>query len=156
VIHVESAEEMLSACVLALPADIAVCAAAVSDWRVESILGTKIKKASGAVPPDLKLIENPDILKTISKFGNKRPRLVIGFSAETDDVVSNAVSKRERKQCDWIVANDVSPNTGIFNGDANQVHLITSDGVEDWPKMTKLAVGQKLGKRIVAHFGKKI
>ena len=156
VIHVESAKEMLSACEAALPADIAVCAAAVSDWRVESILGSKIKKASGAPPPDLKLVENADILSTLSNLKGKRPRLVIGFSAETDDVVANAVLKRKQKQCDWIIANDVSPDTDVFDGDTNQVHLITSGGVEDWPKMTKLAVGQKLGKRIAAHFGKKV
>ena len=156
VIHVESAQEMLSACEKALPADIAVCTAAVSDWRVESIVESKIKKSASDGPPDLKLIENSDILAAISKFGKNRPRLVIGFSAETNDVISNAISKRERKQCDWIIANDVSPNTGIFNGDTNQVHLITSDGIENWPKMTKQAVGQKLGKRIVAHFGKKL
>jgi phosphopantothenoylcysteine decarboxylase/phosphopantothenate--cysteine ligase len=153
VIHVETAQEMLLACEAALPADIAVCAAAVSDWRVENKIESKMKKAAGTAPPDLKLTENPDILATISKFGNKRPRLVIGFSAETNDIVSNAVSKRGRKQCDWIIANDVSPSTGVFNGDTNQVHLITPDGVEDWPEMTKLAVGHKLGKRIVAHFG---
>ena len=153
VIRVESAGEMLSACEASLPADIAICAAAVSDWRVESKARSKIRKAASATPPNLKLIENPDILATISKLRNKRPSLVIGFSAETDDVISNATSKREHKQCDWIIANDVSPSTGIFNGDTNQIHLITSDGVEDWPKMTKLAVGQKLGKRIVAHFG---
>jgi phosphopantothenoylcysteine decarboxylase/phosphopantothenate--cysteine ligase len=156
VIRVESAGEMLSACEASLPADIAICAAAVSDWRVESKAGSKIRKAASAAPPNLKLIENPDILATISKLRNKRPSLVIGFSAETDDVISNATSKREHKQCDWIIANDVSPSTGIFNGDTNQIHLITSDGVEDWPKMTKLAVGQKLGKRIVAHFGEKL
>ena len=156
VIRVESAGEMLSACEASLPADIAICAAAVSDWRVESKARSKIRKAASATPPNLKLIENPDILATISKLRNKRPSLVIGFSAETDDVISNATSKREHKQCDWIIANDVSPSTGIFNGDTNQIHLITSDGVEDWPKMTKLAVGQKLGKRIVAHFGEKL
>jgi phosphopantothenoylcysteine decarboxylase/phosphopantothenate--cysteine ligase len=156
VIRVESAEEMLYACEASLPADIAICAAAVSDWRVESKAGSKIKKAASATPPKLKLIENPDILATISKLRNKRPGLVIGFSAETDDVISNAASKRKHKQCDWIIANDVSPSTGIFNGDTNQIHLITSDGVEEWPKMTKLAVGQKLGKRIVAHFGEKL
>jgi phosphopantothenoylcysteine decarboxylase/phosphopantothenate--cysteine ligase len=156
VIRVESAEEMLYACEASLPADIAICAAAVSDWRVESKAGSKIKKAASATPPKLKLIENPDILATISKLRNKRPGLVIGFSAETDDVISNAASKRKHKQCDWIIANDVSPSTGIFNGDTNQIHLITSDSVEEWPKMTKLAVGQKLGKRIVAHFGEKL
>lgn len=153
VVHVESAREMLSACEAALPSDIAVCAAAVSDWRAETEVGSKIKKTAGTSPPDLKLTENPDILATLSKMGNKRPRLVIGFAAETDDVISNATSKRKRKQCDWIIANDVSPNTGTFNGDANRVHMITSDGVEEWPEMTKVAVGEKLGERIAAHFG---
>jgi phosphopantothenoylcysteine decarboxylase/phosphopantothenate--cysteine ligase len=153
VIHVESAQEMLSACETALPVDIAVCTAAVSDWRVDSKVLLKIKKIANAAPPNLKLTENPDILATISKLGDKRPRLVIGFSAETDNIILNAVSKRKHKKCDWIIANDVSPSTGILNGDENQVHFITSDGVEDWPNMTKLAVGQELGKRIVAHFG---
>jgi phosphopantothenoylcysteine decarboxylase/phosphopantothenate--cysteine ligase len=156
VVHVETAEEMLSACEAALPIDIAVCAAAVSDWRVGSNVQSKIKKSAGSAPPDLKLTENLDILATISQFGNNRPRLVIGFSAETDNLISNSISKRKHKQCDWIVANDVSPITGIFNGDTNQVHLITSDGIEDWPEMTKLAVGRKLGKRIIAHFGNKL
>jgi phosphopantothenoylcysteine decarboxylase/phosphopantothenate--cysteine ligase len=152
VVHVESAREMLSACETALPADIAVCAAAVSDWRVESEVGSKIKKTASKAPPDFKLTENPDILATLSQLINKRPKLVIGFAAETDDVISNATSKRQRKECDWIIANDVSPNTEIFNGDANQVHLITSGGVENWPKMSKIEVGKKLAERIMAHF----
>ena len=152
VVHVESAREMLSACETALPADIAVCAAAVSDWRAESEVGSKIKKTAGTAPPNLKLTDNPDILATLSKLVYKRPKLVIGFAAETDDVISNATSKRQRKECDWIIANDVSPHTGTFNGDTNQVHLIRSGGVENWPEMSKIEVGKKLAERITAYF----
>lgn len=153
VVHVESARQMLAACEQALPADLVVCAAAVSDWRAENAETSKIKKTVGAAPPDLKLTENPDILATLSKPGKTRPELVIGFAAETENVTENAVSKRDRKKCDWIVANDVSAEKGTFDGDSNQVHLITDDGVEDWPAMSKQDVGQALGQRIVAYFG---
>ncbi len=153
VVHVEAAREMLSACEAALPADIAVCAAAVSDWRVEHQETSKIKKASGSEPPQLALTENPDILATISQSMEQRPKLVIGFAAETDNVVSNATEKRLRKKCDWIVANDVSPEGGIFNGNANRVHVITETESQEWPEMSKAAVGERLGKMIVDFFG---
>lgn len=153
VIHVESAREMLSACQQSLPADIAVCAAAVSDWRADQEQNSKIKKAPGTTPPDLKLTENPDILATLSKPGKNRPDLVIGFAAETENVTENAVTKRERKKCDWIIANDVSADKGTFNGDTNQVHLITDAGIEEWPAMGKDAIGKALGQKIAEHFG---
>jgi len=153
VIHVEAARDMLSACQSALPADIAVCAAAVSDWRAAEQQNAKIKKAAGSTPPQLELTENPDILASLSKAGNKRPALVIGFAAETENVISNATEKRLRKKSDWIVANDVSPEEGVFNGDANRVHLITASGSEDWPEMSKSSVGEKLGQKIVEYFG---
>jgi len=148
VVHVESARQMLDACEHALPADIAVCAAAVADWRVASEAGEKLKKAPGEAPPPLVMTENPDILHTLSNAGDTRPRLIVGFAAETENVVDNAVAKRARKGCDWIVANDVSPATGTFSGDANTVHLVTDDGVEDWPRLTKKEVGQRLAERI--------
>ncbi|MDD9878137.1 MAG: bifunctional phosphopantothenoylcysteine decarboxylase/phosphopantothenate--cysteine ligase CoaBC [Magnetovibrio sp.] len=148
VVHVESARQMLAACEAALPADIAVCAAAVADWRVATEAGEKIKKTPGGEPPPLKMTENPDILHTLSNAGNARPGLVVGFAAETENVIENAVAKLARKGCDWIVANDVSPETGTFAGDANTVHLVTADGVEDWPELTKKAVGARLAARI--------
>lgn len=152
VIHIESARDMLAAVEKSLPADIAVCAAAVADWRTADAPTQKIKKQAGSAPPALNMVENPDILSTISAAGNKRPALVVGFAAETDDVVDNAKSKRDRKGCDWIVANDVSPATGTFAGDDNTVHLITSDGAESWPRMTKADVAAQLAHRIAQHF----
>jgi len=149
-IRVESAREMLAACEANLPADILVCAAAVSDWRVEHEAGQKMKK-EGDGPPALSLTENPDILATLSRSATQRPGLVIGFAAETENVIANAQSKRQRKQCDWIVANDVSPDSGTFGGDANTVHLIHDDGpggVEDWPRMSKDAVARTLAARV--------
>ncbi len=148
IIKVESAIQMLDACTNALPADVAVLAAAVSDWRPDQVSGGKIKKTPGAKAPGLTLVENPDILARLSEPGNARPRLVVGFAAETDDILENATAKRARKGCDWIVANDVSPETGTFAGDANTVHLITEDGVEDWPKLSKSAVADRLADRI--------
>jgi phosphopantothenoylcysteine decarboxylase/phosphopantothenate--cysteine ligase len=148
VVHVESARQMLAACEAALPADVAVCAAAVADWRVEAA-AQKLKKKGGA-PPTLRLVENPDILATLSQAGNRRPRLVIGFAAETEDVVAHAQAKRARKGCDWILANDVSPATGTFGGDANTVHVIDDAGVEDWPPLTKREVAERLAERIAA------
>ncbi|MPY71581.1 MAG: bifunctional phosphopantothenoylcysteine decarboxylase/phosphopantothenate--cysteine ligase CoaBC [Alphaproteobacteria bacterium] len=150
VVRIESAREMLAACRAALPADIAVCAAAVSDWR-PAAADAKIKK-NGA-PPSLALTENPDILKTLSEAGNARPRLVIGFAAETGDVVAKAGPKRAAKGCDWIVANDVSPGTGTFGGDDNTVHLLTAEGIEDWPRLTKAQVADRLAARIAAALG---
>jgi phosphopantothenoylcysteine decarboxylase/phosphopantothenate--cysteine ligase len=148
VVHVESAREMLAAVEEALPVDAAVFAAAVADWRVASEADQKIKKQAGEGAPGLALVENPDILALVARHHTLRPRLVVGFAAETQNVVGNARAKRERKGCDWIVANDVSPATGIMGGDVNTVHLVTSDGVEDWPSATKTEVARRLVARI--------
>ncbi|MGQ7793248.1 bifunctional phosphopantothenoylcysteine decarboxylase/phosphopantothenate--cysteine ligase CoaBC [Faunimonas sp. B44] len=150
VVGVETAREMLAAVEAALPADVAVMAAAVADWRAAGESAEKIKKA-GEGPPALHLVENPDILATISR-GPRRPALVVGFAAETQDLLANAQSKLERKGCDWIVANDVSPETGIMGGERNRVHLVTKAGVEDWPEMPKDGVARALVERIAAHF----
>jgi phosphopantothenoylcysteine decarboxylase/phosphopantothenate--cysteine ligase len=147
VVHIESAREMLAACEAALPADIAVCAAAVSDWRAATAAERKMKK-DGNGPPDLQLAENPDILATLAADSNRRPRLVVGFAAETENVIAHAQAKRDRKGCDWIVANDVAPDTGTFGGDSNTVHLVTPEAVEDWPRMTKQQVADALAARI--------
>ncbi len=141
---------MLAAVRAALPADIAIFAAAVADWRVDRAAEEKIKK-SGAGAPSLTLVENPDILKTIAHKRAGRPELVIGFAAETENVVEHARAKRKSKGCDWIVANDVSPETGVMGGDRNTVHLITADGVEGWPEMAKDAVAGQLVERIVEY-----
>ncbi|HJS85425.1 MAG TPA: bifunctional phosphopantothenoylcysteine decarboxylase/phosphopantothenate--cysteine ligase CoaBC [Acetobacteraceae bacterium] len=146
--RVETAEEMLTACLQALPADAAVCAAAVADWRVARQSGSKLKKTPGGNPPVLELVPNPDILATLSRAGPLRPRLVVGFAAETDALMENAVEKRARKGCDWMLANDVSPESGIMGGVENAVHLITSEGVEDWPRMSKTEVAERLARRI--------
>jgi phosphopantothenoylcysteine decarboxylase / phosphopantothenate---cysteine ligase len=146
--HVESAQQMLDACQNALPVDAAVFAAAVADWRVAGASKGKIKKAPGEPPPALELVPNPDILATIAAAGPRRPRLVVGFAAETDDLMQNAQAKRTRKNADWIVANDVSPETGIMGGAENVVHLITGDGVEDWPRLAKQEVARRLAERI--------
>lgn len=152
--HVETAREMLAAVEEALPADIAVLAAAVADWRVAAPGKSKIKKAAGTPPPTLELVENPDILRTIAKRGAKRPALVVGFAAETQDVVSNADAKRRAKSVDWIVANDVSEGTGVFGGDRNRVHLVTAEGVEDWPDMGKDEVADALIRRAADFLAK--
>ena len=146
VIHVETAQQMLDACQTALPADVAVCAAAVSDWRPKSAGNQKIKK--NGTPPKLTLMENPDILKTLATAGNERPRLVVGFAAETGDVIVKAKPKLLAKGCDWIVANDVAPSTQTFGGSDNTVHLITANYVESWPLMSKQAVADQLATRI--------
>ncbi len=146
---VETARDMLAACRRALPADIVVCAAAVVDWRPAEAAPSKLKK-NGPAPP-LALVENPDILATLSS-GNDRPRLVVGFAAETENVVAHAQAKLRRKGCDWIVANDVSAAAGTFGADHNTVHLITADGVEDWPRMTKREVADRLARRVAAQF----
>jgi phosphopantothenoylcysteine decarboxylase/phosphopantothenate--cysteine ligase len=145
--RVETAVEMLAACQAALPADVAVCAAAVADWHVEPA-NQKLKKKPGAPPPSLILTPNPDILAILSAPGPHRPRLVVGFAAETENVSDNAAAKRLRKGCDWIVANDVSPATGIMAGEANQIHLVTPEGEEDWPKLPKSEVATRLATRI--------
>jgi phosphopantothenoylcysteine decarboxylase/phosphopantothenate--cysteine ligase len=144
---------MLEAVRRALPADAAVFAAAVADWRVATQAGEKIKKAPGKGPPRLELVENPDILKTIaSEKVGRRPPLVIGFAAETQNVVEFAKKKRKAKGADWIVANDVSPETGIMGGDRNTVHVISAAGVESWPELDKTEVARRLVARIAQHF----
>lgn len=146
--HVETAAEMLDACQSALPADIAVFAAAVADWRVEHAATGKIKKQPGAAPPALVLTANPDILATIAAAGPMRPRLVVGFAAETDELMVNAQGKLRRKNADWIVANDVSPETGIMGGAENAVHIVSVDGIETWPRLAKDDVAKRLAQRI--------
>ncbi len=148
IIKVESAIQMFEACMDALPADIAVLAAAVSDWRPKNTPQIKIKKVHGQNPPNILLEENPDILSHLSKHGNLRPQLVVGFAAETENVIENAISKRKRKGCDWIIANDVSPEAGTFSSNTNTVHLITEDGVENWPQCSKAAVAERLASNI--------
>jgi phosphopantothenoylcysteine decarboxylase/phosphopantothenate--cysteine ligase len=151
VTRVESAREMLQRVEAALPVDIAIFAAAVADWRVVNEGEQKLKKTSAGMPP-LQLVENPDILATISKLPEQRPGLVIGFAAETEHLIDNAKAKLARKGCDWIVANDVSPATGVMGGDRNTVHLLKRDGtgisVESWPVMTKEQVATELIARV--------
>lgn len=151
-----SADQMLAACLAAGSVDIAVCAAAVADWKVARPATAKIKKKAGAAPPVLAMVPNPDILATLSGLGAtskpRRPALVVGFAAETEDLVANAIDKRKRKGCDWIVANDVSPATGTFGGERNTVHLISAAGVEDWPTLAKDDVAARLATRIARHF----
>ena len=144
-LQVETAQEMLSACETALPADIAVCVAAVADWRPEAVGAGKIKKGA-AGPPSITLVETPDILATLSKH-DRRPRLVIGFAAETDDVEAHAKAKLGRKGCDWIVANDVSV-AGTMGGDLNAVAIVTAKGVEQWARAPKAEVARRLAQRI--------
>jgi phosphopantothenoylcysteine decarboxylase / phosphopantothenate---cysteine ligase len=155
--HVESARDMLRQVEAALPADIAIFAAAVADWRVANEGEQKLKKTSAGMPP-LQLVENPDILATVSKLKDARPSLVIGFAAETEHLIDNAKAKLARKGCDWIVANDVSPATGVMGGDRNTVHLLTRDGadihVDSWPVMSKEEVASALVARIAATVGK--
>ena len=148
VLRIESAAEMLAACQAALPADAAVFAAAVADWRVANAADGKIKKQPGAAAPALALVPNPDILATIAAAGPVRPRLVVGFAAETDDLLDNAAAKLKRKNADWIVANDVSAETGIMGGAENEIHLVTAAGVEHWPRLDKQEVARRLAARI--------
>jgi phosphopantothenoylcysteine decarboxylase/phosphopantothenate--cysteine ligase len=151
-IHVETAEQMLNASEGALPADAAIFAAAVADWRVESEAKQKMKKQDGKLP-SLSFSENPDILATISRHSNLRPRLVIGFAAETENLIENARAKLKKKGCDWIVANDVSAGTSTFGGTSNEVHIVTAQGVDSWPKQSKDAVAASLVKKIAATLG---
>jgi phosphopantothenoylcysteine decarboxylase/phosphopantothenate--cysteine ligase len=153
-VHVESADQMLAACLAAGRVDIAVCAAAVADWKAARPAATKIKKKPGAEPPALALAPNPDILATLSKSGPRRPALVVGFAAETENLIANAIDKRKNKGCDWIVANDVSAAVGTFGSDRNTVHLVSAAGVEDWPTMAKGDVALRLAGRIALHFGR--
>jgi phosphopantothenoylcysteine decarboxylase / phosphopantothenate---cysteine ligase len=144
VIKVETAHEMLAAVQGALPADIAICAAAVADWRAADEAPHKLKKQNQGSETTLKLVQNPDILATLAKQGDKRPRLVIGFAAETQDLIANATAKRRSKGADWIVANDVWPGTGAMGGDRTEIHLVTPSGVEDWPPMSKDEMAARL------------
>ena len=143
--RVTTAREMLAACEAALPADVLVMAAAVADWRPDIAANSKIKKSTDRIVPLIKLVENPDILATLAQSA-QRPKLVIGFAAETDDVVQNAIAKRGRKGADWIIANDVSGD--VMGGERNRIHLISESGTEDWPEMTKAEVGTRLAARI--------
>ena len=146
--RIESAREMLAAVEAALPADIAVCAAAVGDWRPADVSAGKLKKETGG-PAAVELVENPDILQTLSRLGRDRPLLVVGFAAETDDLIENATRKLAKKGCDWILANDVGAKTGVFGGESNTVHLLRADAEpEAWPEMSKRDVAQELVRRI--------
>lgn len=149
VVPVETAQQMADAVFAALPADAGVFAAAVADWRVTSASDRKLKKSKDGLPV-MEFAENPDILKTVAHLDKGRPGLVVGFAAETNDVVDNATAKRLRKGCDWIVANDVSPATGIMGGSENAVILISDAGAESWPRMDKTAVARQLAERIAA------
>ncbi len=146
-IDVETARDMAAALDAALPADVAILVAAVADWRVESA-DQKIKKDGSGVMPTLTLVENPDILAGLARSPH-RPRLLIGFAAETENVIANAVAKRARKGCDWIVANDVSGD--VMGGDANTVHIVTADGVESWERMAKEDVAARLAERVLGN-----
>jgi phosphopantothenoylcysteine decarboxylase/phosphopantothenate--cysteine ligase len=148
--HVETAAQMLAACEAALPVDVAVCAAAVADWRPAQAGNQKLKK-NGATAKSIELTANPDILATLSQSKSARPRLVIGFAAETEHVIRHAEEKLNKKGCDWILANDVSAGTGTFGGDANTIHLVSANGVEDWPTLSKQDVAQRLARRIADH-----
>lgn len=152
VVKVQSAQEMSDAVDAALPVDAGVFAAAVADWRVASASDSKLKKSKDGLP-SLEFAENPDILKRVSHLEDGRPGLVVGFAAETDDVVEHATAKRERKGCDWIVANDVSPETGIMGGTENAVTLISSHGADIWPRMSKSEVARELAQRIAQALG---
>jgi phosphopantothenoylcysteine decarboxylase/phosphopantothenate--cysteine ligase len=147
-VHVERAREMLQAAERALPADVAVFAAAVADWRVANAGVQKIKKMPGKGMPELALVENPDILSTIAHRKSGRPKLVIGFAAETENVAANAKAKLAAKGCDWILANDVSPQTGIMGGDRNTIELVTAKGVEAWAPQSKEDVAAMLIARV--------
>ncbi len=147
VVRVETAAEMLAACEAALPVEVAICAAAVADWRAAAPAARKVKR-NGAAGRSVELVANPDILATLSGLEQGRPGLVIGFAAETDNVLANAKAKRAAKGCDWIVANDVSEGSGVFGGDCNTVHLIDESGAESWETATKAMVAERLGARI--------
>lgn len=150
-IHVETAREMQTQVETALPADIAIMVAAVADWRSADESEEKMKKENGKGPGSLKLIENPDILKSLGHHDN-RPKLLIGFAAETEKLEKHAKAKLKRKNADWIVANDVSPESGVMGGDQNTISLISASGIDKWPKMTKTEVAERLIERIIAHF----
>ncbi len=147
IVEVETAQQMADAVHAALPADAAIFAAAVADWHVANASASKLKK-SGKGAPELTFAENPDILKSVAQLKQNRPKLVIGFAAETDDILTNAAAKRTRKGCDWIVANDVGTSTGVMGGSDNTVTLITENAAESWPRMSKNMVAAKLATRI--------
>jgi phosphopantothenoylcysteine decarboxylase/phosphopantothenate--cysteine ligase len=149
VVKVETARQMFEAVEAALPGDVAIFGAAVADWRTDNESASKIKKQPGRTPT-LALAENPDILSSVAHRISGRPRLVIGFAAETDDVIANAQAKRRKKGCDWILANDVSAESGVMGGDTNTVHLVTASGVESWPPLAKDEVARSLIEHIAA------
>ncbi len=153
VVHVESAREMQAAVAAALPADAFIAAAAVADWRVEQVEMEKIKKGSGR-PPVLRLVENPDILMEVAKKTTLRPAVVIGFAAETEQLVENAKTKLRRKGCDFIIANSVAEGTTTFGGESNEVHIVSVDGVESWPSMSKAAVAERIVARLATELAK--
>lgn len=153
VVRIETAFEMAAAVAAAHPADAAVFAAAVADWRVENASASKMKKDGSGKAPALEFAENPDILASVAQMSEGRPSLVVGFAAETDDVVANATAKRLRKGCDWIVANDVSAETGIMGGSENAIVLIDDDGAEEWPRLPKGEVARRLAQRIADALG---
>jgi len=150
--HVETAVEMLAACEAALPADIGVFVAAVADWRAARPAGLKLRKTPGGAPPEIALTPNPDILAAIAAEGPRRPRLVVGFAAETHDLERHAEDKRRRKGCDWIVANSVAPGTDVMGGRDNAVLLLTAAGAEAWPRLAKEEVARRLAQRIAEVF----
>jgi phosphopantothenoylcysteine decarboxylase / phosphopantothenate---cysteine ligase len=150
VIHVISAVEMLQAVESSLPADIAIFTAAVADWKVATVAGEKIKKQNNSTLPSLSFTENPDILKSIATLKSGRPKLVVGFAAETENVLNHAKAKLTKKGCDLIIANDVSPEGGVFGGDKNTVHIVSTNGVESWPAMSKQDVAAKLMDKLVS------
>jgi phosphopantothenoylcysteine decarboxylase / phosphopantothenate---cysteine ligase len=153
--RVVSAREMLAAVEASLPADVAVFAAAVADWRPAAVAGRKLKKEGGNPPPVIELAENPDVLRSVARRGEGRPALVIGFAAETGDLEANALAKLERKGCDWIVANDVSPGTGVLGGERNRVLLLGRDGTrEAWPELEKGELARRLAARVAAALGR--
>ena len=153
VVRVQTALQMFEAVQATLPADAGVFAAAVADWRMANAASSKMKKDAKGSLPKLEFAENPDILATVSQMKKGRPALVVGFAAETDDVIENAIAKRKRKGCDWILANDVSPETGIMGGSENAVTLISADGVDVWPRMGKSQVAERLAAAIAARLG---
>jgi len=150
-IHVQTAREMLSAVDAALPADIFVATAAVADWRMAETGDSKLKK-SGNGAPKLNLVENPDILAAIARRNQARPKLVVGFAAETNDVLAHARKKLDAKGCDMIVANDVSPSTGIMGGDKNAIHIVTREGIDSWPTLDK----DEVARRLIARLAKEL
>ena len=154
VVHVESAREMQAAVAAALPADAFIGAAAVADWRVDHVESAKLKKGDEG-PPTLRMVENPDILAGVAKNATRRPSVVVGFAAETDRVLENAKAKLTRKGCDLIVANSVANGTTTFGGEFNEVQMISADGVESWPSMSKAAVADRIVARLASELAKR-